>query len=94
VGGNPEIVRPGVEGLLVPRGDDGATAAALAHLLDDSGAAAAMGAAGRARVEQRYRLADTIENYARLYERLRKGKGIASYQSALESKSRTKPGGN
>jgi hypothetical protein len=29
-----------------------------------------MGAAGRARVEQRYRLSGTVENYWRLYQRL------------------------
>jgi L-malate glycosyltransferase len=75
VGGNPEIVRQGVDGLLVPRGDDGAASAALARLLDDPVSAKAMGAAGRARVEERYRLGDTIENYARLYERLCKRRG-------------------
>jgi glycosyltransferase involved in cell wall biosynthesis len=70
VGGNPELVRDGAEGLLVPRGDAPATAAALLRLLDDPAAAAAMGAAGRARVEARYRLSGTIENYWRLYQRL------------------------
>ena len=47
VGGNPEIVRDGVEGLLVPRGDAEAAAGAFLCLLDDPAAAAAMGAAGR-----------------------------------------------
>jgi glycosyltransferase involved in cell wall biosynthesis len=70
VGGNPEIVRHGLEGLLVPRGDAEATAAALLRLLDNPAAAAAMGAAGRARVETRYRLEQTIDNYFRLYQRL------------------------
>ena len=70
VGGNPEMVRQGVEGYLVPRGDAPAAAAALLRLLDDPAAAAAMGAAGRARVEERYRLSGTVENYWRLYQRL------------------------
>jgi glycosyltransferase involved in cell wall biosynthesis len=70
VGGNPEIVREGLEGLLVPRGDAAAATAAVLRLLDSPGAAAAMGAAGRARVEARYRLSGTIENYRRLYQRL------------------------
>ncbi len=70
VGGNPEIVRDGVEGLLVPRGDAEAAAAAFLRLLDDSAAAAAMGAAGRARVEERYQLSKTIDAYWRLYQRL------------------------
>jgi glycosyltransferase involved in cell wall biosynthesis len=72
VGGNPEIVREGVEGLLVPRGDSSATATALLRLLDDPALAAAMGAAGRARVEDRYRLQRTIESYYALYQRVRR----------------------
>lgn len=70
VGGNPEIVRQGVEGLLVPRGDDSAVAGALGRLLDDPQAAADMGAAGRARALDRYRLETTIDSYHDLYRRL------------------------
>jgi glycosyltransferase involved in cell wall biosynthesis len=70
VGGNPEIVRDGREGLLVPRGDAAAAAAALLRLLDDPAAAAAMGEAGRTRVEERYQLDRTIEAYFHLYQRL------------------------
>ncbi len=70
VGGNPEIVRDGVEGLLVPRGDADAVAAAVGGLLDDPDRAAAMGAAGRARVEERYHLRQTVDAYHTLYRRL------------------------
>jgi glycosyltransferase involved in cell wall biosynthesis len=70
VGGNPEMVHHGVEGLLVPRGDAVATGSAMLRLLDDPATAAAMGAAGRARVEQCYQLGQTVENYWRLYQRL------------------------
>ncbi len=70
VGGNPEIVRDGVEGVLVPRGDAEAAAAAFLRVLDDPARAAAMGAAGRARVEERYPLSKTIDAYWRLYQRL------------------------
>jgi glycosyltransferase involved in cell wall biosynthesis len=70
VGGNPEMVRDTVEGLLVPRGDAPAAAAAMLRLLDDPHAAATLGAAGRARVEERYQLGQTVENYWRLYQRL------------------------
>jgi glycosyltransferase involved in cell wall biosynthesis len=77
VGGNPEIVRAGVDGLLVPRGDDRAAAAAFLRLLDDPTAAARMGAAGRARVHARYRIEQTIDAYLGLYLRLcgRNGNG-------------------
>jgi glycosyltransferase involved in cell wall biosynthesis len=70
VGGNPEMVRDGIEGLLVPRGDASATTAALLRLLDNPTEAAALGAAGRARVLARYRLENTIQSYLRLYRRL------------------------
>jgi glycosyltransferase involved in cell wall biosynthesis len=70
VGGNPEIVRDRVEGLLVPRGDAAATTAAFLQLLDDPPKAAAMGAAGRARVEDRYQLQNTIDAYFALYQRV------------------------
>jgi glycosyltransferase involved in cell wall biosynthesis len=70
VGGNPEIVRDGREGLLVPRGDAAAAASALLRLLDDPGTAGRLGEAGRARVEERYRLDGTVGAYWRLYQRL------------------------
>lgn len=67
VGGNPEIVRHGVEGLLVPRGDAAAAGRALAAILSDPAMAHALGAAGRTRVEARYRLETTIAAYRDLY---------------------------
>jgi glycosyltransferase involved in cell wall biosynthesis len=80
VGGNPEIVREGIDGFLVPRGDAVAATAAILRLLDAPRAAATMGAAGRARVEARYRLSGTVDNYWRLYQRLgnRAGQGTCA----------------
>ncbi len=70
VGGNPEMVRDGIDGLLVRRGNAAGVGAALLRLLDEPATAAAMGAAGRARVEEHYQLGQTVENYWRLYRRL------------------------
>lgn len=70
VGGNPEIVRDGIEGLLVPRGDAHATAAAILRLLRDPAASAAMAGAARARVRKRYRIERTMQSYLDLYQRL------------------------
>jgi glycosyltransferase involved in cell wall biosynthesis len=50
VGGIPSFVRHGENGLLAPPGDAGALAQAINALLDDPGAARAMGARGRERV--------------------------------------------
>ncbi|MFL5339835.1 MAG: glycosyltransferase [Gemmataceae bacterium] len=68
VGGNPEIVRDGVDGLLVPRGDAEAAATALARIFDDAELARQLGASGRQRVRERYRLESTIERYWKLYQ--------------------------
>jgi len=70
VGGNPEIVRAGRDGLLVPRGDAPAVARALGQLLDSPAAAAALGRSGRERVGQRYRLERTVAAYEGLYRQL------------------------
>ncbi len=69
VGGNPELVRHGVDGLHVPRGDAGATACALLQILGDPAAAAAMGSAGRQRVVDHYRLEATVNAYLELYQK-------------------------
>jgi glycosyltransferase involved in cell wall biosynthesis len=70
VGGNPEMVRDGVDGILAPRRDVAAIGAGLLRILDEPATAAAMGAASRAHVEQRYQLGQTVENYWRLYQRV------------------------
>lgn len=53
-GGLPDIVRHGETGLLVPPGDAPALTGALARLLADPALGARLGAAGRARVLERF----------------------------------------
>lgn len=67
VGGNPELVRSDIDGLLVPRGDDARMAQALARLLHDRNLAASMGTSAARRVRDEFRMDQTIERYARLY---------------------------
>jgi len=67
VGGNPELVRHGIDGLHVPRGDASATATAILQILSDPGTASGMGESGRQRVVERYQLDDTVAAYLRLY---------------------------
>lgn len=67
VGGNPELVREGQDGLLVPRGNSEALAVALGQVLDDPALVRRLGQSAQARARDEYDLADTIAAYARLY---------------------------
>jgi glycosyltransferase involved in cell wall biosynthesis len=58
--GIPEVVTDGVTGRLVPPADPAALADALADVLQDPGAAARMGAQGRAVVEDRFDVAGNV----------------------------------
>ena len=56
VGANPDVIRDGVDGLLVEPGDPVALAAAIARLLTDPSLRSRLGTAARARVEDRHDL--------------------------------------
>ncbi|MGH9394553.1 MAG: glycosyltransferase, partial [Terriglobales bacterium] len=64
--GVPELVRDGVEGLLVAPGDAAALAEALARL-QDAGLRARLGRAGRMRVEQEFDLSKNVARLAQLW---------------------------
>jgi glycosyltransferase involved in cell wall biosynthesis len=70
VGGNPELVQNGVDGLLVPRADPQATGEAILRVLSDPALAADLGRRARQRAEQQFLLDQTIAEYATLYEKL------------------------
>ena len=67
VGGNAEIVRDGVDGLLVDDDDAPGFAHALRGLAEHAGRRAAMGAAGRERVATEFSIEAMVERYARYY---------------------------
>ena len=67
VGGNPEIVEDGQSGLLVPAGQPGAMADALARIGQDAALRAKMGARGREIVEQRFSLSRMAADYAGVF---------------------------
>ncbi|MFN8543333.1 MAG: glycosyltransferase family 4 protein [Candidatus Binatia bacterium] len=69
VGGLAEVVQDGESGLLVPPGDAGALAAALARLERETGLGARLGEAARAAVAARYTTARMAEGTLACYER-------------------------
>ncbi|WP_208278086.1 glycosyltransferase family 4 protein [Massilia oculi] len=70
VGGIPEAVRDGVEGVLVAPGDTAALADAVLGLLADPAARLRLGAAGRERVRTEFSSTRMIATLEDLYEKL------------------------
>jgi glycosyltransferase involved in cell wall biosynthesis len=69
-GGVPELVRDGVDGRVVPVGDAGALAAAVAALLDEPAAAARMAASGARRVREEFSVEAMVRRTEALYREL------------------------
>ena len=67
-GALPELVDDGVTGFIVPPGDAGALASALAVLTRDADIRRHAGEAARARCEQRFNIRDCAAAYIRLFE--------------------------
>jgi glycosyltransferase involved in cell wall biosynthesis len=70
VGGNVDVLRHGVTGLLVEPRDPPALAAALVLLLDDPARAQAMGAAARAWVAEHLAPGAMVRRHEELYRSL------------------------
>ncbi|HEX3054803.1 MAG TPA: glycosyltransferase [Gaiellaceae bacterium] len=77
VGGTPDIIRDGIDGFLVDPADPDDLAERLAELARDAPRRAAMGAAGRARVLERYAVSRLIDDIDRLYRELLAERGVA-----------------
>jgi glycosyltransferase involved in cell wall biosynthesis len=76
VGGIPELVRSGDQGLLVPAGDRTEFAAAMRTLLNDVQMRRAMGRAARTRAMREFRVERMVEGYENLYrEMVKKSRG-------------------
>jgi glycosyltransferase involved in cell wall biosynthesis len=70
VGGVPEVIRDGVDGLLVPPGQVDPLAVALARILDDQPLAARLGREGRNRILSEYTPERVAERVSALYDRI------------------------
>jgi colanic acid/amylovoran biosynthesis glycosyltransferase len=67
--GVPELIRDGIDGILVPPGDAGALAAALATLIDDPELRRRIGSAGRARILDNFHLEKNGQQLASIFKR-------------------------
>ena len=67
VGGVPEIIDDGMNGLLVPAGDDVALASAIWQMATDVGLRRRLGDAARARANTTFSLQAMVEKYDRVY---------------------------
>src|SRR5581483_6119825 len=67
--GVPELIRNGVDGLLVAPSDDEGFAAAVAQLMDDAGRRLRLGQAGRKRVVERFHLEKNARQLAGILRR-------------------------
>jgi glycosyltransferase involved in cell wall biosynthesis len=70
LGGVPELVDAGEDGLLVPPGDDKALATAIGDLLSDPDRAFAMGQNGRRKIEEEFPPSLHLERISGLYRQI------------------------
>lgn len=70
IAGIPEMIRDGVDGLLVPASDLEALVAALARLMDDEKLRRKIAKNGRKRIVERYNLTKNVERLARVFSEL------------------------
>jgi glycosyltransferase involved in cell wall biosynthesis len=86
VGGVPDLIEDGVNGLLVEPGDEAGLAAAIRRMLDDPDAARRMGEAARERRRREFTVDVMVRRFEALYERLMAGQGPpASYEQLLQN---------
>lgn len=67
VGGIPEIVSDGVDGVLVPAADSRALADAIVRLLEDSAERDRLAGSGRDRVINKFRFEEMVRSYEMIY---------------------------
>jgi glycosyltransferase involved in cell wall biosynthesis len=82
VGGIPDVVRDGEDGFLVEPGAVEELADRLVRLASDPDLRAALGAAGRRRVPQRYGVERLVDDVDRLYRELLERKGLGAVSAA------------
>ena len=83
IGGIPDVIRDGENGLLVPPGDPAALAAALSRLLVDRELACRLAARGRETVRERHGVQRSLDQLGRIYAALGVRTGKASRPESM-----------
>jgi glycosyltransferase involved in cell wall biosynthesis len=89
VGGVPDVLRDGLDGFLVRRGDIAGAGARVAALAADAKLRKRLGEAGRARVMERYAVSRLVDDVDRLYRALLEAKGVRGSPCARRRSSGT-----
>jgi glycosyltransferase involved in cell wall biosynthesis len=84
VGGVPDLIDDGVQGLLVDAGDVDGLTAAVRRMLADRDAARAMGERARERRRAEFDVELMVRRFEALYERLRGGAGVPASITELD----------
>ena len=69
VGGIPDIIEHGINGLLVPKGDINGLAGAISEILDNQSFASQLSNNAQEQFKQHYSIETTAHDYLELYER-------------------------
>ncbi len=86
VGGNADLIEASVTGGVVPAGEVAPMAQALLELAGDPQHAAALGRAGRARVERLFSMAAMVRTYQGVYDQLLARKSLTAAEEQMKQR--------
>ncbi len=78
VGGIPELIEPGIDGILIPPRDPQALAKAAVSLIENPSDAQTMGRRGQEKIRKDFTIGRMIDQYENLYLSLAESKGLAA----------------
>ena len=76
VGGIPEVIDHGIDGILIPPLDHDYLAVTMRMILDDPDLANRLAKAGRARVERQFDIREMVRKTERFYDEVMQAQGV------------------